>query len=99
VTLLRDFDGETYERERDQARLERVYDRVWQIMKDGQARSLPMIATLAKCSETSASARLRDFRKAKFGAHTVERKYLCGGMWLYRLVLNNQEPQRELALG
>ena len=40
--------------------------------------------------EASVSARLRDFRKPKHGAHTVERKREGPGRgtWVYRVVLN-----------
>lgn len=45
--------------------------------------------------EASISARLRDFRKTKYGGHTVlrRRKYGIGmGTWEYRLVPREEAP-------
>ena len=46
------------------------------------------ITTLAKpCSEASASARIRDLRKEKFGAFTIEAQRANeAGLWVYRLI-------------
>ena len=36
--------------------------------------------------EASISARIRDFRKPKFGAFLVERERIVGGLYRYRLI-------------
>jgi hypothetical protein len=40
--------------------------------------------------QTSVSARLRDFRKPRFGAHIVEKLHTGQGEWHYRLILNKK---------
>lgn len=71
----------------DTARLGTQLDRVRLLMADGQWRSLRDIATVVGGSEASVSARLRDLRKPRFGAHTVERvRTHTAGLWHYRLL-------------
>lgn len=93
------FDGDTFEPEKDAARLGKQLRSVFDVMKDGEWRSLGTIANAIqyatasggsfekgiRASEASISARLRDFRKAKFGGHTVERRRVNGGLFEYRL--------------
>ncbi len=72
-----DFDGVTYESAFDASRLrgemKRVYDvmtgRYWQLWL-----TLREISQITGDPEASISARLRDLRKTKFGAHTVNRR-------------------------
>ena len=79
------FDGATYNSALDQERLGRQLDRVQALMADGQWRTLREIADAVGGSEASVSARLRDLRKARFGAHEVERLRVAGGLYRYRL--------------
>ena len=47
------------------------------------------IAKLAQAvggTENGVSARLRDLRKERFGAYTVERKRISSGLFAYRVV-------------
>jgi len=81
------FDGETYEHERDHARLARQLDAVRVLMLDGRWRTLPEIAAQVEGSEAAISARLRDLRKTKFGAFDVQRRYLAHGLFEYRIKL------------
>ena len=90
--LPMDFDGATYTPARDQMRLTAQALRVWTLMLDGRWRTLHDIAELTNDPEASVSARLRDFRKARFGSHTIERRYVRRGLYEYRLV-PNPEPQ------
>jgi len=69
-----DFDGKTYEKKFDKKRLTGQWLVVWDLMKDGCWRTLQEIAQRTGCPEASISARLRDFRKKKFGGATVERR-------------------------
>jgi hypothetical protein len=46
--------------------------------------TIRLVAKVLGCSETGASARIRDQRKAKFGGHAVQRKKL-GGIWHYHV--------------
>lgn len=60
-------------------------DAVWQVVRDGLWYSIEDIALLAGCAPTSASARLRDLRKPKYGGWDVERAYAGGKQWRYRV--------------
>jgi hypothetical protein len=86
----RRFDGHTYSPEHDCERLTGQLLAVWEAMQDGDWHTLEGIARAAKCSEASASARLRDLRKPRWGSHTVERRRCeatgCSGLFFYRLV-------------
>jgi len=82
------FDGTTFEPERDAVRLTRQWWDVWRVMSDGEWRTLRELAAATGHPEPSVSARLRDFRKARFGGHDVERDYLADGLWRYRLTPN-----------
>jgi hypothetical protein len=86
------FDGETYDPDRDGQRLGRQLAAVSNLMADGQWRTLSEIAEAVRgesgrASEASCSARLRDLRKPKFGAHTVDRRNAGDGLWEYRVVV------------
>lgn len=91
-----DFDaphlsGSTYEPEHDGERLAGQMARVFHLMADGSWRTLAEIKQAVGGSEAGISARLRDFRKNGFGAHTVDRrrrKNLASGFWEYRLQVN-----------
>lgn len=69
--------------------------RVFELMRDGKFRSLATIASETGCLETSASSRLRDFRKARFGGHTVVSRQLAGsqGTHEYRLIVREQNQR------
>ena len=61
---------------------------MWQAIRDGRWYSLHRLSVITGHPEASVSARLRDFRKEKFGNHTVQRVRVQGGFFLYRLVPN-----------
>ncbi len=81
------FDGSTYDAQQDYARLNRQLRVVRDLMIDGLWRTLRSIASATGEPEASVSARLRDLRKPKFGAHTVARKRIKenGGTHEYRV--------------
>lgn len=74
----------------DRPRLAGQIAKVYELMKDGRYRTLEQIANAAECLETSASARLRDLRKARFGNHAVESRRVEGptALYEYRLIVN-----------
>jgi hypothetical protein len=80
------FDGMTYNPQRDQARLSSQCERVYNFMRDGIWRSLQTIAEATGDPESSVSARLRDLRKDRFGAHTVNRMHMGNGLYFYQLL-------------
>jgi DNA-binding Lrp family transcriptional regulator len=82
------FDGPDLEPE-DIERLGKQMGAVLKLMRDGQWRTLAEISAIVKCSEPSASARLRDFRKTRFGGYTVNRRRTAvAGMFEYQVVTN-----------
>ena len=93
---LAEFDGQTYEPSKDRTRLTGQLKRVYDVMQDGQWHTLKDLAAKSNASEASASARLRDMRKDKFGGHTVDRKRNDGGLFQYRLKVEGL--QREMVL-
>ncbi len=84
------LDGATFDPAVDGPRLGRQLATAFAVMSDGHWRTLRQIAEAVGCSETSASARLRDFRKPRFGGHQVDRHRAAGGVWLYRLILHGK---------
>ena len=90
------FSGKTYNWQLDQYRLGTQMNNVWQYFKDGEWHYPPELeenvphATGREDKHynwCSISARVRDFRKDRFGAHNVESKRVRdGGSWKYRLV-------------
>lgn len=79
------FDGETYEPEIDQKRLSSQLERVKALLLDGKWRGLAELAASVNGSEAGVSARIRDLRKQRFGAWTIERRRVDGGYFEYRL--------------
>lgn len=89
------FDGETI-RAIDIPRLAGQCAKVFELMKDGEFRTLTQIATAIGGLETSAGARLRDLRKERFGAHTVVSRQVKGAplLYEYQVILNNGPATR-----
>lgn len=86
LDLIPQFDGATFQPERDGERLTRQLDRVKELMLDGQWRSLPQIAALVGGSEAGVSARLRDLRKERNGGYTVSRRHIENGLHEYQVI-------------
>lgn len=62
------------------------------LMDDGEWYTLAELSWATGASEASCSARVRDFRKAKYGGHQVDRRYVGKGIYQYRL-----PPQQPVA--
>ena len=82
------FDGVDLNQERDAPRLTGQIKRIYALMKDGHKRTLDCIALATGAPHASVSAQLRNLRKDRFGAHTVERNHLGGGLYEYSLIVN-----------
>lgn len=85
------FDGNTYDAELDEARLETQLGRVYCAMVTDADEwwTLDRLAVVARGTTASVSARLRDLRKPRFGGHTVERRRVLEadrGLFQYRLI-------------
>ncbi len=80
------FDGATFDPEKDEARLTGQLLRVYECLKDGQWWTLQRLKVTAGGSEAGCSARIRDLRKPRWGAHRIERRRVNeSGLWEYRL--------------
>ena len=55
-------------------------------MRGGHWWTLRQLVERCGGTEASISARLRDLRKLKHGGHTVERKRVKDGLFVYRIV-------------
>lgn len=84
--IMFDFDGKTYDPERDRARLNRQLTMVFDVIRDERWHTLAEIESRTDCPQASISARLRDLRKKRFGSYEIERRYVANGLWEYRLV-------------
>lgn len=94
---LPEFDGSDYEHRYDHARLSGQILRLFELMNDGQWRTLKEISALTEIPEASASAHLRSLRKERFGAYTVNRR-IRGireqGLWEYQVVVPKPVPEQ-----
>jgi len=83
-----DFDGGTYNRARDHARLGQQMRDVYTLFRDGKWRTLKDASNTLGHPEASISSRLRDFRKRKFISlgRWMESEHIEDGLWRYRLV-------------
>ena len=80
------FDGADYNPHRDDERLTGQLLRVFSLMQDKAWRTLAKIAELTGDPAPSISAQLRHLRKARFGAHTVNRRNMGGGLYEYQVI-------------
>jgi hypothetical protein len=64
----------------------KLRDRVFDYMSDGKWHTLADLSFACNGSEASCSARVRDFRKAQYGEHFVDRKHVGNRLYMYRLV-------------
>lgn len=79
------FDGHDYTPERDNPRLTAQLGRIFNVVSGGGWFTLRDIAERAEAPEASVSAQLRHLRKPRFGSYTVEREYIGGGLYRYRV--------------
>ena len=83
------FDGATYEAEHDHARLTKQAKRVFDVLLCGEWLTIAEIAERTGDMHQSVSARIRDFRKDKFGGYRVDRRrrgQAAKGIHEYQLV-------------
>jgi len=83
--IMGDRDGETFDGSRDRIRLDTAMGRIFNFMQDAKWHTLAELAEVGVCSESCASARIRDLRKPKFGGFHVSRSHCGNGLWKYRL--------------
>lgn len=83
-------DGITFDPDRDLARLNTQAGVVFRLMCDGIWRTPDQMETVTGFNWSSINARLRDFRKPRFGNHSVERRSVGKGLHEYRLLVNRE---------
>lgn len=87
--------GSTFSEARDGERLRSLHTRVFDLMRDGQWRTLDSIRLVTGGSEGGVAARLRSFRDFKNGGHVVERRSVDGGgLYEYRLQIRTAHDDR-----
>jgi len=87
MAKLYDFDGETYDKNRDQVRLSRQIDKVQQFLEGNDYVTLDEISAATGIKNISSiSARIRDLRKDRHGNRVVDRKYISDGLYSYKLM-------------
>lgn len=82
------FNGAAYKHERDSKRLTNQHNDIFNLMADGEYRTLGKIAALTGHHESSISAQLRHMRKERFGSHIVNRRHILNGLFEYQLIVN-----------
>lgn len=76
-----------------QFRKERYVEQCRLLMADGGWWSIPAMAAALGCSQTGASARIRDLRKERYGCHTIVKRLRPGGYFEYRMVTDDHIKQ------
>ena len=87
--VMETFDGSDYLPSRDDDRLSSQLERVKALMADAQWRSLNQIASATGAPAASVSAQLRHLRKERFGANTVNKRYVERGHYLYQVIMRD----------
>lgn len=82
----------SYDHARDGHRLECQRQRVFDLMSNGEWWSPEQLEAATGYRWASISARTRDFRKARYGGHIVNRRCIGGGCWEYQLVVKKEYP-------
>jgi len=79
------FDGADYDHERDSQRLTGQLLRVKEAINDGRWYTLKQLSEITGDPEASVSAQLRNLRKPRFGAYTINKRYIKAGLYEYAL--------------
>ncbi len=85
------FNGSDYKPELDNLRLSYQLRKIFELMKDGNCRTLKQIEQLTNFPQASISAQLRHLRKPRFGSHQVEKIRINDpekGLFTYKLIVN-----------
>lgn len=88
VTSYIHFNGSDYSPKHDQVRLTKQIKRVFDLMKDGEWRTLGEIESITGDPQASISAQLRNCKKERFGGHELNKRRRGdpgNGCWEYQL--------------
>ena len=86
------FDGSDYKPELDDKRLTGQIKDIYNLMKDGNWRTLDEIEKEVNHPQASISAQLRHLRKVRFGSNTINKRRRgdeTKGLFEYQLIVNN----------
>lgn len=78
-------------------RNDRLNERTRILMAGGRWWTIAALALELGCSECTASARIRDQRKAKYGGHRIVKRLRPGGFFEYRMVSDDHVQQARRA--
>ena len=83
--------GQTCDQVKDGERLDRLLDRVRNVLSDGKRHRLAELARATRGSEAGVSARIRELRLPEHGGHTINKRLVEGesGLWEYRMEVND----------
>lgn len=82
------FAGSDVDMNRDAKRLTGQILDIYNLMKDGEWRTLGGIEAATGHGQASVSAQLRNLRKRDFGLHTIEKRHLGRGLYEYCLIVD-----------
>jgi len=82
------FNGSDYDHVIDGPRLGNQLNKIFELMKDAEYRTLEQISLITSVPTPSVSAQLRHLRKQRFGSHIVNKKNFGGGLFMYQLIVN-----------
>ena len=83
------FNGSDYTHSTDGLRLGNQLNKIFELMKDAEFRTLEQISLITNVPTPSVSAQLRHLRKQRFGSHIINKKNFGGGLFMYQLIINN----------
>lgn len=86
-----EFKGAHIDTAKDSKPLTEQMLRVYNVMKDGKARTVKAIAAITEDSETSVSAQLRNMRKPEYGSMDVRLIPQGNRLYEYRLILEKND--------
>ena len=87
------FNGSDYSPKHDNVRLTKQIKRVYDLMKDGEWRTLGEIESITGDPQASISAQLRNCKKERFGGHELNKKRRGdpgNGCWEYQLIVKGK---------
>lgn len=81
-----EFKGDDYVPSRDEPRLLKQFDRVWNVMRDGTWHTIAAVSQVTGDPPQSVARQIRYIRSPKRGGYSVERRHDGGGLYSFRVV-------------
>ena len=95
------FDGYTYDPNEAYNRLTSQLARIrWHMTHPtGKWWTLKELSRVSNGSEASASARVRDLKKKRYGGFPIQSRRIVGGLWYYRVMQTEEQLNQYDLLG